>query len=301
MELYKKHRPKSLDRIIGNRQTVASLKKMLTTSSLPHTILFHGPAGCGKTTMARILTKELGCNKHDFKEVNASSFRGIDSIREIGRIMNLAPIGTCRIWLMDECHKWTNDAQNAALKMLEDTPGHVYFFLCTTDPQRLIPALRSRCCPMPVELLRHAELNILLKRTIRREKIELSGDVMDELISAAQGSARNLLVLLDKTKNLDPEEQIKAIQQRLEEESGAIELCRALIQRAEWKQITSILKSLKVDPETTRWSVLGYARAVLLKTKNAQAYIIIDCFKDPFYTSTGAGLIAACYEAISEG
>lgn len=299
MELFKKHRPKRLNAVIGNEETVASLRNMLERKTLPHTLLFHGPSGCGKTTLARILKTELNCHDMDFKEMNCSDFRGIDTVRDIIRTMNLAPVGgDCRIWLLDEVHKMTSDGQNAALKMLEDTPDHIYFFLCTTEPKKILKTIQTRCCEMPVRLLTYDELERLIKKTGKREEIELSKRVIEELIESSQGSARTALVLLDKISNLEESERIKAIEQKLEEENEAIELCRALIKKKPWGTIASILKNLKGEPESIRWAVLGYARAVLLKTKNPQAYSIICCFENHFYDSKGAGLIRACYESI---
>src|SRR5690606_3369465 len=105
---------------------------------IPHAMLFTGPSGCGKTTLARILRVKLRCSDNDFQEINAADFRGIDSIRSMRQQVGAAPLGgDSRIWLIDEAHSMTADAQNAFLKLLEDTPRHVYFFLATTDPQKL--------------------------------------------------------------------------------------------------------------------------------------------------------------------
>ncbi len=129
-ELYKKHRPKEFKKMVGNVSTVQTLVNMIKRDTLPHTILFHGPSGCGKTTLARILKNQLDCSDVDFKELNCSDHRGVDTIREITRTMNMAPTGgKVRIWLLDEVHQMTKDAQNAALKIFEDTPNHVYFLL----------------------------------------------------------------------------------------------------------------------------------------------------------------------------
>jgi DNA polymerase III subunit gamma/tau len=294
-ELYLRYRPKSLDRLIGNESTVASLKNMLTRKTLPHALLFHGPSGCGKTTLARIVKAELGCHDLDYAEMNASSFRGIDSIRDVARNMNLAPTGPCRIWLFDEVHKWTNDAQNAALKMLEDTPGHVYFILCTTNPERLIKAIQTRCCEMPVRALTYAELEMLAGRVARKESINLSIETTDSLVAAANGSARMLLVLLDKISNLDEAQRKEAIDAKVAEEEEGINLCRMLLKRASWKTITDILKNLKAEPESIRRSVLGYARAVLLNKTDSQAVMVLQAFAENFYDSGDAGLVLACY------
>lgn len=298
-ELYKRHRPRALKAVMGAEQTVAALNNMLAKGTVPHTILFHGPSGCGKTTLARILKTALNCHDMDFKELNCSDFRGIDTIREIARLMNLAPTGgTCRIWLLDEVHQLSKDGQNAALKMLEDTPPHVYFFLCTTDPQKLLKTIQTRCCEMPVRLLSYEELDKLVKKVMARENIQLSEDVVEEIVASSQGSARTALVLLDKVANLEPGEQVAAIQQKLAQENEAIELCRALLQQKDWGTVCSILKNLKAEPETVRHAVLGYARTVLLSKKDNQAFMVIQAFQDHFYDSKAAGLVRACYEAL---
>ena len=133
MELYKKHRPSYLEDVFGQPEAVKVLGSMIEKDDLPHSILFTGPSGVGKTTLARILKEELECHANDFKEINCADFRGIDTIRDIRNNMNRQSLmGGPLIWLIDEAHKLTNDAQTAFLKMLEDTPKHVYFFLATT-------------------------------------------------------------------------------------------------------------------------------------------------------------------------
>jgi len=298
-ELYKKHRPRTLRAVLGAEQTVAALTNMLEKETLPHTLLFHGPSGCGKTTLARIVRTKLNCHDMDYKELNCSDFRGIDTIREISRLMHLAPTGgKVRIWLLDEVHQLSRDGQNAALKILEDTPPHVYFLLCTTDPQKLLKTILTRCCEMPVRLLTYEELEKLVDKTCKREKAKITSEVRDEIVENAQGSARTAMVLLDKALNLKPEERVAAIQQKAADEKEAIELCRALINNSDWRKIQGILKNLKGDPEKIRYSVLGYARQVLLNKKSVKAYNIIRAFEDNFYDSKAAGLIRACFEAI---
>jgi len=299
MELYKRHRPKNFDRVLGAEETTAALKNMLDRKTLPHTILFHGPSGCGKTTLARILKNKLNCHDMDYHEMNCSDFRGIETIRNVSRHMLLAPTGgEVRIWLLDEVHQLSKDGQHASLKIFEDTPPHVYFFLCTTDPQKLLKTIITRCCEMPVRLLTYKELSQLVQRTCKREKVQISEDVMEEIVSSAQGSARTALVLLDKILNLSEDEQLEAVKQRAVEENEAIELCRALIKKQSWKDVAKILKNLKGEPEKIRYAVLGYARAVLLNKKDNQAYNVITAFRENFYDSKEAGLVGACYEAI---
>ena len=294
-ELYRRFRPTTLDRVIGNEETVATLKNMLARKTLPHAILLSGPSGCGKTTLARIIAKEVGCNEMDFAELNASDNRGIDTVREVMRNMNLAATGACRVWLLDEVHQMSKDGQQASLKMLEDTPQHVYFILATTDPEKLLKTIQNRCLHLPVRLLTYEELGLLIDRVSRRANITLSEPIKMSLIEAAQGSARACLVLLEKIAALDPSQQQAALEQKQAEMSEAIELCRALMNKKGWPTIANILQNLKSDPEETRYAVLGYARACLLKSPDLRAVQIIEVFKDNFYDSKAAGLAYACY------
>lgn len=301
MELYKKHRPSELGDVIGNQKTVLTLQNMLERDTVPHTILFHGPSGCGKTTLARILKTELECIDMDFHELNCSDFRGIDTIREIARTMNLSAVsGASRIWLLDEVHQLSKDGQNAALKILEDTPDHVYFFLCTTEPQKLLKTIRNRCCEMPVQLLSHAEIKKLTTTIAKREKIKLKSDLLEDLVEAANGSARSALVMLDKIMHL-PEEDREGVVQQQEEQREGIELCRAIWNGQPWSKVAKLIKEIKADPESLRYSILGYAKTILLNKGDERAFHIISCFENNFYDSKEAGLVAACYEAVCGG
>jgi len=302
-ELYKRHRPKTLKDMVGNEATVRTLMNMLKRQTLPHTCLFHGPSGCGKTTLARILAKELGCSQMDLRELNCSDFRGVDTIRDIARKINMAPTGgDCKIWLMDEVHQMTKDAQNAALKILEDTPSHVYFFLCTTDPQKIIKTIRTRCCEIPVERLSTDLIKKLVAKVLKRERETLDMDMVADLTDAADGSPRRALVILDRVLNLPPEDRAAAIKEDPEEKE-VIDLCQALLRGKSWSTVARILKDLKAEPESVRHTVLGYARTCILgnnKATQERAAVIIDTFADHFYDSKAAGLALACYDVIGK-
>lgn len=296
-ELYKKYRPRKLTQILGNKATVKTLANMLKRGTLPHTLLIHGVSGTGKTSIARILRRELECSEMDFKEYNCSKERGIDTVRDIGNKLSLSPSsGKTRIYQLDECQKLTKDAQNAMLKMLEDTPAHVYFILTTTDPQDLIKAIRTRCCDLPVKALNEADCKMLLRIVCKREKIELADDHAEDITDASEGSARRLLVILDKIRNLPEEDRTEAIKQESADSVEVKELCQAILKNERgWGHISNILKGLTEDPESIRYAVLGYASGALLRGDNEHAYNIITWFGDPFYTSKKPGLVAACY------
>lgn len=302
MELYKKHRPSSLDEVVGQSAAVATLQQMADQKSFPHTLLFTGASGCGKTTLARIVKELLGCSDNDFVEMNCADFNGINMIRDIRTRMGLAPIGgKCRIWLIDEAHQLSSQAQNAFLKMLEDTPSHVYFLLATTDPNKLLKTVKTRCTEVKVKELAHGEAEKLLKAVCKREKRKIDEEVRDKIIEMAEGSARKLLVLLDQVMGLkDAEEQLAALEAG-DYKAQAIALARELMNpRTSWTEVAKVLRGIEEDPESIRHMVLGYANAILTKggKLSSRAYCVIEAFRDNFYDSKKAGLTAACYEVV---
>jgi len=299
-ELYKKFRPKSFDEMVGQKAAVEMLSKMLDRKALPRTILFHGPGGCGKTTLARILASDprLGCSGMDLSEINSSSYRGVDGVRELARLSELCPMGKSRIWILDEVHKLTSDAQHAALKMLEDTPKSTYFFLCTTNPEKLIKPIRTRCADVVCPALKPEDLMILAKKVSKAIKLDIS-QMIDELIDSSSGSARALLVMLDRMQNVSPERWGDLIKSGGTDSPQVIDLCRSLFKKESWKKVAGILREIDEEPESVRWAVLGYAQSVLIKQENHHAYEMIRSFAEPFYDTKKAGLVASCYEVIN--
>ena len=261
-----KYRPKTLDEVVGNRQVVEVLRKQLSGESsqpLSHSILLHGPTGCGKTTLARIIAQELGVQDDDLKEIDSADFRGIDTIREIRKQCQYKPLSSpYRVWILDEVHQLTKDAQSALLKTLEDTPKHVYFILCTTDPQKLLPTIRGRCSQFQVQQLTEKEMKRLLLRVVKAEGESLDKGVYEQIIQDSMGHPRNALQILAQVLSVEPEKRLEVAKRTAETQSQTIELCRALVNRASWKKICEILKGLKdEDPEQIRRAVLGYCQS----------------------------------------
>lgn len=302
MSLHLKYRPDSFESIIGNEELIASLMGLLQIpGTLPHSYLLTGPTGCGKTTIGRILAKEFGCIGSDYREIDSADFRGIDSIREIRKNSQFSPLeGACRVWMIDECHKLTGDAQSALLKILEDTPRHVYFILCTTDPQKLLPTLRGRCTQYQVNLLNDKQMFNLLRKVVRLEGGTLEKEIYDQIVVDAQGHPRNALQTLNQVLQTPVELRLQIARKSAEELSQSIELCRILMQtNVKWGQVNSILSGLKdQDPENIRRAVLGYCQAILLKTDNVRAGLIMEEFIEPFYNSGFPQLVFACYSVI---
>lgn len=280
MELYRKYRPSNFDEIIGNESAIKSLKKELKNGS--HVFLFTGPAGCGKTTLARIVAKEVGAGDLSIREINSAENRGIDTAREILQQMNFMPTdGNASVWILDEMHMITSAGQNALLKALEEVPESVYFLLCTTDPQKLIAPLKTRCSVVNVKPLNDEEMKILLKRVVKSEERKMGSEIYEKIIELANGGSRKALKLLAKVLYLDSnEERLESLKtEDVSEDKDAIELCRALLGKTNFSSCMKLVSTIDVsEPERVRMLVLSYMNSVLTKGFNAKAAAAMQAF-----------------------
>lgn len=309
-ELYRKHRPKKLDEVVGQDRAVNQIRKALMAGKFAHAVLFNGPTGTGKTTLMRIVRRSLKCSLQDYVEINTANFKGIDTIRGLQRTVNLQPIGgDARVIAIDECHKLTDDAQNAMLKLLEDTPDHVYFMLGTTHPQKLLSALLGRCTEYKLAAIEQDALEKLVKLVAKAEGLAVSDSVAEEIAEAAQGSARKALVILDAaSKEEGDAEQKKAIQITTVNKDKAYQLASALMwPKKGWNEVAAILQALKdEEPEGIRYMILAFARSCMIgkegknpDPRNAgRAALLINHFGTHFYDSKQAGLAFACFQVM---
>lgn len=299
MSLYLKYRPSGLSDVKGNTDILSALENMLNKlETCPHAFLLYGPTGCGKTTIGRIIANSLGCKGSDLKEINSADFRGIDTIRDVIKGSQFMPIeGRCRVWLVDECHKMTNEAQNALLKILEDTPPHVYFVLCTTDPQKLLSTIKSRCSQFQLTPIIDNQMYGLLRKVIKEEGEVLEKEIIDQIVISAKGHPRNALQILEQVLNVPAEKRLEVAKKAEAEAVQSIELCRALIGRKGWKAISEILTGLKdQDPEGIRRVMLGYCQAILLSGKDEPLCgLIMEEFVNPYFEFGFPQLTYACY------
>jgi DNA polymerase-3 subunit gamma/tau len=304
MPLHIDYRPDGWDQFVGNEGAVAALRNVLGKPDRPHSYLFQGPTGCGKTTLARIMATELGCDGRDLVELNAAEARGIDAAREIISRMQYKPgFGKVRVFILDEAHRATVDFQNALLKPMEEPPVHVYFALCTTEPDKVLKTIRGRCSIVEVRLLTDDEMAAFLDEVAGAEgQTPLPDAVMDEVLKAAQGHPRDALVLMEQVLGLATEpEMLAAVRSAGVDERQVIELCRALLKGSKWSRVADILAGIDADPEKVRRAVLGYCSTVLLGKDDgmhAQAALVMDCFREPTYDLGRPGIVLACYEAV---
>jgi len=298
MSLALKYRPDDLNLIKGNLEIVDTLKGMLSDlTTCPHSFLLHGQTGCGKTTIARIIASKLGCEGDDRREIDSADFRGIDTIRDLRRKSQyMATNSNNRIWIIDECHKLTNDAQNALLKILEEPPPHVYFVLCTTEPNKLLETIKGRCIQLQVKPLNDFEMKGLLRKVLKGEEVSIESEIIDQIIQDSMGLPRNALNILEQVMNAPEDQRLEVAQQTAAKQGEVFNLCRALLDNSGWKKVKGILESVKdQEPETIRRIVLGYCQSVLLRGENDKAAAIMEAFWEPTYNIGFPGIVYACY------
>lgn len=311
-ELYKKYRPKSFKQVVGQDTAVKILSKAVKAGDVPKSILFSGPSGCGKTTLGRILATKLECDLlTDFNEINAADERGIDLSRYLNKHSNYRANGTCKVFLIDECHQLTAPAQSALLKTLEDTPPENYFFLATTDPHKLKDAVRGRCLQLNLRPVGVLEITQLLKDVAEKEGIEtVSEKIMEEIAESVSGSAREALVLLEAVAKLESEKEQRQHMAKVDAKTPGIAIARLLMDsRTKWKDMKPHLKDLEHEPEVVRRIILGYATSAILgngdnkysEKTEARAGMLLSAFEGHFFDSGKAGLVHACRQVLFSG
>jgi len=301
MELYRKYRPTKFEEVVGNEMAIKTIRQELKHGS--HVFLMTGAAGTGKTTLARIMAKYLKAGELSIHEINSANNRGIDTAREIQEQIRFNPSdGESAVWIIDEVHKTTNDWQNAMLKATEDTPSHVYFFLCTTNPEKLIAPLKNRCSLVVMKPLQPEEMEILIARTAKAEGIEISENVINRIILYADGGSRKALKLLGKVLYLDTDkERLRALKDNSNENTAkeTIDFCRALYSGKTWDIISDLIKKMDLsEPENIRYAVLGYGNAILMNGLNERAIKIMEAFSMDTYTTGKFGITLMAVDAV---
>ena len=227
--LYRKYRPLTFESVVGQQHIVSTLEHAITEGRLSHAYLFCGPRGTGKTTMARILVKALLCrnaeaaraegasgcmpdgtceeceliaegNHPDVYELDAASRTGVDNVREeIINSVNFAPVrGKYKIYIIDEVHMLTTAAFNALLKTLEEPPAHVIFVLCTTDPQKILETILSRCQRFDFHRIGNEDIESRLAYVCEQEGFDYDDEALAIVARHAKGGMRDALSTLEQ-------------------------------------------------------------------------------------------------------
>ncbi len=214
--LYRKYRSSSLDEVIGQDHITTTLKNSLKTGKISHAYLFTGPRGVGKTSIARILAREVNnlpesTTEHlDIIEIDAASNRRIDEIRDLREKAQIAPSNaTYKVYIIDEVHMLTKEAFNALLKTLEEPPKHVIFILATTELHKLPETIVSRTQRFTFKPIEVADAVDHLKQIAKKEKIAIDTDALSLLAEHGRGSFRDSLSFLDQIRHIHSDSKTK--------------------------------------------------------------------------------------------
>ena len=202
--LYRKYRPDSLKKLVGQPDAVALIEKQVKNNNLSHAYLFSGPRGVGKTSLARIIATTLGCDPvFDITEIDAASHNKVDDIRELNDSINFiaSSPGKKRVFILDEVHMLSNAASNAFLKTLEEPPEHVIFILATTEPERVLETIKSRTTHLAFKRIGNDEIISTLNEIGKNEKIKINDDVLSYIANQSDGSLRDAINLFEQTHN----------------------------------------------------------------------------------------------------
>lgn len=210
LNLYRRYRPTSFDQVIGQQTIVKTLENAIKYNKISHAYLFNGPRGTGKTSIAKIFSKEIN-NFNDNKdhpdiwEMDAASNNGVDEIRRIIENVSFVPIeAKYKVYIIDEVHMLSKGAFNALLKTLEDPPPYVVFILATTEVHKIPITVISRCQRFDFQRLLESEIVEEIRYICQHENIEYEDQAIAKIAQLADGGMRDALSLLEKVITYDP-------------------------------------------------------------------------------------------------
>ncbi len=287
--LARKLRPQTFEEIIGQRHVTQTLQNAIQQNRLAHALIFSGPRGVGKTSVARILAKALNCQKGptptpcnqcescisitagnlaDVLEIDGASNRGIDEIRSLRENCRFRPVaGRFRVYIIDEVHMLTKEAFNALLKTLEEPPEHVFFILATTEPHKIPSTIHSRCQHYEFRRIPIQNLAYYLNQIISKEGIGMDKDCAILIAREADGSVRDSLSLLDQAAAYG----VKTAEEMCEAfgllNSQILErICTALLQK-DLSAVFSLMYELHlkgIEPRAFALQLMEYMRDLLI-------------------------------------
>lgn len=265
--LYTKYRPKNFKEVLGQEHVTNVLEKAIKLGNISHAYLFSGSRGTGKTSIARILSKEVGTTRDDLYEIDAASNRGVEDIRDFTESINTLPFNSkYKVYILDEVHMLSKHAFNALLKTLEEPPSHVIFVLATTEPEKIPDTVISRCESYTFKKPNQKILKEMVEVTAKSEGFKLESSSADLIALLGDGSFRDTLGTLQKVINSSKDKNISV--EEVEKVTGApkAELVNDYISALTKKDIEKGMKAVSQAVENNI-DMKVYLSLILIKTR----------------------------------
>jgi DNA polymerase III gamma/tau subunit len=293
MSLYNKYRPKQLSEIIGQDAVVESLEG-ITARKDTQSFLFTGPAGTGKTTLARIVARKLGCKLKDRLDIDGATFNGVDDMRKLQEVVRYRPFGDGekRAVIGDEIHRLSGNAWDALLKATEEPPPHVVWLFCTTNPDKIPKTIKTRCVTLTLKPIPDDDLYNLVNNIAKIENMSIPEQILGLIVREAYGSARQAISNLEVCRDTKDRARAAELLKTAVESENTIEFCRFIIKGGSWKKAMSLMTKLEGEnPEGIRILTCNYL-AVALKNSNTEQdathlLTLLENFSTPFNQAEG--------------
>jgi len=272
MTLHTKYRPTTFDEVVGQEDAVSAIKGALESGN-SRAFLLHGPAGTGKTTLARIIASEFGADDMGLIEIDGATHTGIDNMRKVAETSYFKSLGGSgkRCYIVDECHMLSKQTWNSLLKIVEEPPEHVVWVFCTTEVHKVPKTIRSRCIDPELNEVSVSVLRQMVTEVAEKEGLDISEDVARQIARMSMGSPRVALVGLAKIGSCDDAEKATMLMKQSDGEKEAFDLAKLIFGKSfTFPNAVDILKNLKDNnPESVRIVVFAYATSVWLGKRSA--------------------------------
>ena len=293
MSLYNQYRPKQLTEVVGQKAVVKALTEVIERGTT-RSYLFTGPAGTGKTSLARIVARKMGCRLADRLEIDGATFTGIDAMRQVQDIIRYRPFGDSerRAVIGDEVHRLSPQAWDSLLKSVEEPPKHVVWLFCTTNPDKIPNTIRTRCATGNLTPIADNDLTDLVDHVAKAEGIKLPDQVRGLVVKQAYGSARQCLVNLELCRNVTDRETAADLLRTALDTDATIEFCRFIVKGGSWKKAMGLVDKLNgANPEGVRIVMCNYLATALKNSQTEQdathLLTLLENFAAPFNQAEG--------------